>query len=201
METLPYNLAMPFGARAGPRRHELALRRDRTALVLVDLQERLLREVVRPEAVVARAGRLLRAAEILGLPVVVTEHHAKVFGPTAAALRRPAIPKLVFSCFSEDAFREKLNSLRRRHLLVAGLETHICVCQTALDGVAAGFTVHAVRDACSARSESDHEAGLEKMSLAGVVPCTTEMAIFELLERAGTDEFRKILPLLKEKNP
>jgi nicotinamidase-related amidase len=191
---------MPYGAPAGPHRHDLVMARERTALVLVDLQERLAKEVVRSDAVIANAAALVEAATVLGVPIVVTEHHARVFGSTVEAVRAKlpdAIPKIVFSCFSVDAFRERVNALGRKHLLVAGLETHICVCQTALDGAAAGFTVHAVRDACSSRRESDHAAGIEKMAMAGVVPCTTEIAIFELLERAGTDEFRKLLPLIK----
>jgi nicotinamidase-related amidase len=87
--------------------------------------------------------------------------------------------------------------LGRRQVLVAGLETHICVCQTALDAAARGYQVHVARDASSARSEESHRVGLEKMALAGVVPASSETAIFELLERAGTDEFRKVLPLVK----
>ncbi len=195
---------MPFGARAGPHRHELALQRDRTALILVDLQERLLPVVARAGDTEENALRLVRAAKILGLPILVTEHQSKVFGETTAGLRQALgsfhpIPKLTFSAFGTDEFREKVNALRRRQLLVLGLETHICVCQTALDGIAAGFTVHAARDACSARAEFDHVVGIEKMAAAGVVPCTTEMALFELSERAGTEEFRRLLSLIKEK--
>jgi nicotinamidase-related amidase len=194
---------MPFGASVGPRRHDLILPRERTALVIVDLQERLAREVVRSDAVAGNAERLVEACVLLGVPVIVTEHNAEVFGPTVAAVRATLpsaafFEKMIFSCFGVEAFREGVNALRKKHLIVAGLETHICVGQTVLDGIAHGYTMHVVRDACSARNESDHVAGLDKMAMAGAVPCTTEMAIFELLERAGTDEFRRLLPLIKK---
>lgn len=182
--------------------HELVLRRDRAALVIVDVQERLLREVARRDEVVKKVANLAEAAAVLGLPVLVTEHASKTFGATAPEIAAklagaPAVQKLIFSCFRVDEFREKAGALGRKQLVVAGLETHICVCQTVLDGIAAGYSVHVARDACSARSEADHAVGLEKMAMAGAVPCSTEMAIFELLERAGTDEFRRLLPLIK----
>ncbi len=184
--------------------HPHLLSRDRAALVLVDVQDRLLAEVVRREAVSANLLKLAESAKVLGLPVVVTEHSVKAFGPTigplrAALERYEPLHKLVFSCLGSDEFRGKLESLGREQLLLAGLETHICVCQTALDAVAAGYQVHVARDASSARSEESHAVGVEKMSGAGVIPASTETAIFELLGRAGTDEFRRILPLIKGK--
>jgi nicotinamidase-related amidase len=182
--------------------HPLLLRRDAAALVLVDLQERLWSEVVRKEKVASNAAKLAEAARVLGVPVVLTEHAAKAFGPTVAPVRAAlgeAAPlhKIVFSCFRSDEFRAALSKLGRKQLLLAGLETHICLCQTALDAVDAGYQVHVARDASSARSEESHAVGVEKMSAAGVVPATTETAVFELLERAGTDEFRRLLPLIK----
>jgi nicotinamidase-related amidase len=191
---------MPFGTRPGPHRHDHVLRRDKAALVVIDLQERLLVEVARRDQVVSNAAKLVEAATVLGVPIVVTEHHAKIFGKTAIPVPAP-IHKMIFSCFSVDEFREKIGALGRRQLILAGLETHICVCQTALDAVAEGYSVHAVRDACSARTEENHAIGVEKMAGGGVIPCSTEIAIFELLERAGTDEFRRLLPLIKSPGP
>lgn len=184
--------------------HPHLLSRDGAALVLVDVQERLFAEVVRREPVSANLRKLAESARILGLPVVVTEHAVKAFGPTIEPLRQvleryEPFHKLVFSCFGSDEFRAKLASLGRPQILIAGLETHICVCQTALDALAAGYRVHVARDASSARSEESHAVGVEKMSGAGVIPASTETAIFELLGRAGTDEFRRVLPLIKGK--
>ena len=185
-------------------RHSLLLSRDRAVLVLVDLQERLHPHVVRKDEVAANVVKLVEAAKILGLPMIVTEHAVKAFGPTIEPVRSALascapVHKIVFSCFGSEEFGAKLQALGRPQLLVAGLETHICVCQTALDALARGYTVHVARDAVSARGEADHAAGLEKMARAGAVPATSEMAIYELLERAGTEEFRKILPLIKGK--
>jgi nicotinamidase-related amidase len=189
---------------AGEPRHPHLLARDRAVLVLVDLQERLHPHVVRHDEVAANIVKLVGAAKILGLPIVLTEHAVKAFGSTIGPVRAALaayepVHKIIFSCFGSEEFAAKLGALGRPQVLLAGLETHICVCQTALDAIARGYAVHVARDAVSARGETDHAAGLEKMSRAGAVPSTAEMAIYELLERAGTEEFRKILPLIKGK--
>ena len=137
-------------------------------------------------------------------PVVVTEHAAKAFGPTIEPLRSALasyapLHKMVFSCFGSEEFRAKLESLGRKQVVVAGYETHVCVCQTALDAQAAGYQVHLVRDASSSRTAADGAVGVEKMSGAGILPASTETVIFELLEKAGTDEFRALLPVIKRK--
>ncbi len=183
-------------------RSPLVLRRDQAVAVFVDVQERLHPEVVRRDEVARNLVRLAKAVRILGVPAVVTEQAVKSFGPTIAPLREALegpgpVHKVAFSCFGSDEFARTLESLGRRQVLLAGLETHICVCQTALDAAARGYQVHLARDASSARSEESHRTGLEKMALGGVVPASTETALFELLERAGTDEFRRILPLIK----
>jgi len=179
--------------------HPLTLARDQAALVVVDVQERLLAEVVRRDRVKANVARLLEAARVLGVPVVVTEHNAKVFGATAVTPPVPPVHKIIFSCFGVEEFRGKLASLRRTQLAICGLETHICVAQTALDALAAGHQVHVVRDACSSRTAGNHAVGVAKMEKAGCTPASTETVIFELLGRAGTDEFRALLPLIKGK--
>ncbi len=184
--------------------HPHLLRRDRAALVLVDFQERLHARVADRERVEAHALKLAEAARVLGLPVVVTEHAVDVLGPTIGPLRAvlgrgEPVQKIVFSCFGSEAFGARLESIGRPQLLLAGEETHVCVCQTALGALERGYAVHVARDACGARAGEDHTAGLEKMAGAGAIPCTTEMAIFEMLERAGTDEFRELLPVIKRR--
>jgi nicotinamidase-related amidase len=106
---------------------------------------------------------------------------------------------MVFSCFGSEEFRSKLESLGRKQVVLAGYETHVCVCQTALDARAAGYQVHLARDASASRADVDYGVGVEKMAGAGVLPATAETVIFELLEKAGTDEFRALLPILKRK--
>lgn len=182
--------------------HPHLLHRDRAVLVIVDVQDRLHAEVVRRDAVAANLVRLAQAAKVLKLPVVVTEHAVQAFGPTIGPVRAALaayepVHKIAFSCFGSDEFRRKLESLGRSQVVIAGYETHICACQTALDAVAAGYSVHLVRDATSSRSEESAAVGVEKMAGAGVVPATTETVIFELLGRAGTDDFRALLPVIK----
>jgi len=184
--------------------HPHLLHRDRAVLVIVDVQDRLHAEVVRREAVAANIVKLAEAAKVLKLPVVVTEHAVQAFGPTIGPVRAALgayepVHKIAFSCFGSDEFRKKLEALGRPQVVIAGYETHVCACQTALDAVAAGYSVHLVRDATSCRSEENFAVGVEKMAGAGVVPASTETVIFELLGRAGTDEFRALLPLIKRR--
>lgn len=184
--------------------HPSILHRDRAVLVLVDVQERLHAEMPRRDEVASRLLKLAEAARVLQVPVVVTEHAAKAFGPTLEPVRAALagfapLHKMVFSCFGSDEFRQKLESLGRKQVVLAGYETHVCVCQTALDAVAAGYQVHLVRDASGSRSDADQAIGVEKMTGAGVLPASAETVIFELLGKAGTDEFRALLPVLKRK--
>lgn len=185
-------------------RHEFLLSRDRTAVLIVDVQEKLLGEVFGRELALKRATTLAKAATILKLPVIVTEQNPKVFGATAKAIREALggvkpVEKMVFSCLGVDAVRDALAKLDRPQLVVFGCETHICVAQTALDAVAAGLDVHGAFDACAARTEANHLIGIEKMKAGGVIPGSTETVLYDLLERAGTDDFRAILPLLKQR--
>lgn len=184
--------------------HPSLLRRDQAVLVLVDVQDRLHAEMAGRDEVASRLVKLAEAAKVLSVPVIVTEHAVKAFGPTiepvrAALASYAPVHKLVFSCFGSDEFRSKLESLGRTQVVVAGYETHVCVCQTALDARAAGYQVHLVRDATSSRTAADGAVGVEKMSGAGVLPATAETVIFELLERAGTDDFRALLPVIKRR--
>jgi nicotinamidase-related amidase len=184
--------------------HPQLLRRDQAVLVLIDAQERLHAEMSRRDAVALNLVKLAEAARLLKVPVILTEHAVKAFGPTIETVRAAlggVVPlhKMVFSCFGSEEFRAMLASLGRKQVVVAGYETHVCVCQTALDAKDAGYQVHLVRDASSSRTEGDYAVGLDKMAAAGVLPASTETVIFELLEKAGTDEFRALLPVLKRK--
>jgi len=184
--------------------HPHVLRRDRAVLVLVDFQEKLHPHVARRDAVAAGALKLAEAARILGVPVVVTEHAVDVLGPTIAPLKEvlgsfEPVRKIVFSCFGAEEFGARLESLGRPQVVLAGEETHVCVSQTAHEAIARGFAVHLVEDACGARTEENHALGVKKMARAGAVPASVESVIFELLERAGTDDFRKLLPVIKRK--
>jgi nicotinamidase-related amidase len=185
--------------------HPLTAARDRSVVALLDLQGRLMENVMDREAVAANTIQICRVAGIVKVPVLATEQNSKSLGHTMPQIREalPAgsrtIEKIAFSAFGEEGFAKALAETGRTHLVVCGIMSHVCVCQSVLDGVAAGYTVHVVGDAVSCWKELDHHAGLDKMRQAGAVITSTELVIYEWLERAGTDAFRAALPFLKHK--
>lgn len=185
-------------------KHPLTAVRDRSALVILDLQGRLLETVLDRDTVTAAAALTARLAGIVKVPVLITEQNSKSLGHTLPQIRVAApgarvIDKMAFSAFGDATFARTLADLGRSHLVVCGIMTHVCVCQTVLDAVAAGHTVHVVADAVSCGTLTDHHAGLDKMRQAGAVITSAELVAYEWLERAGTDEFRAALPWLKKK--
>jgi nicotinamidase-related amidase len=170
------------------------LARDRAALVVIDVQEGF-----RPYAAFARvassASKLLAAARILEVPVLVSEQYPKGLGATAPEVGledEPRVEKTVFSAARADGF----DLQGRSQALVCGIETHVCVSQTVHDLLADGVEVHVPADAVGSRYELDHERGLERMERAGAVVSSVEAALFELLERAGTPEFKAVQKLI-----
>jgi nicotinamidase-related amidase len=183
-------------------RHADLLRPANTVLLMIDMQDNMVRRMVGPDSITANCVKLLEIARCVSVPVVVTEHNLKVFGPTLADLKARVQPfeplhKMIFSAMAVDEVASRLKSLGRRQLVIFGIETHICIAQTALDAIAQGYEVHVVADAVSARGEFEHRIALKKLRDCGAMLTSAEMAIFELLERAGTPEFRKALPLIK----
>ncbi len=182
-------------------RHPDELHRDTAVLVVVDVQERL-HPVMASPGYLTRIELLVTAAHRLGLPLLVTEQYPKGLGPTVpalAALTRVApLAKDSFSCIGEPEFRRALAATGRSQVVVTGIEAHVCVCQTALDLLAEGRSVHVPHDAVSSRRPGDRDRALDRLSRAGVVVTSTESALFELLERAGTDDFRALSKALKQ---
>jgi len=172
-----------------------------TALVLVDLQEKLLRVMHEREALLDSVVRLVKGAAVLGVPVIYTEQNPRGLGPTVAAvgdlLPDPPITKLAFSCCGEPAFTDALARLGRRQVLLAGIETHVCVYQTAADLIAAAWEVQVVTDAVSSRSEANKAVGLERMRQAGAGVTSVETALFELLKAAEGPQFKALLAIVK----
>jgi nicotinamidase-related amidase len=180
----------------------LTVHSDRSVLVLVDMQCRLADAMARREEVVAACVLLAGAARILGIPVIVTRQYPRGLGETvpeiiAAVGDSTPIDKVEFSCLGEPAFRERLSEPGRREVILAGMETHICVTQTAIDLMAEGYGVHVVSDAVCSRRERDHAGALDRLRAAGAVVTCAESVIYEALGRAGTDEFRAVLELVK----
>lgn len=180
----------------------LRIARARAALVVVDVQERLLPAIFEKERVVQNAVRLVKGAAILGVPVLATEQYRKGLGPTVAEVAA-AIPgfapieKLAFSARGAAGFTSALRATNASDAILCGIEAHVCVCQTCLDLLADGFRVVVVADAVSSRTPENYRFGLDRMRAAGAVIVSTEMLLFELLEQAGTDEFKQILALVK----
>jgi nicotinamidase-related amidase len=177
---------------------------EQCALVVVDIQEKLLPPIFQKEQLVRNAQLLIRLAEILKIPAVVTTQYAKGLGntvPEVAALLPQAHPidKLSFSCFGSDVFCSTLRRLpgQRTTVLICGMEAHICVTQTALAALREGYLVHVASDAVSSRTEWNRNIGLERMRSAGAVMSSTEMIIYELLGSSGTAAFKSMLQYLK----
>jgi len=183
--------------------HCQLLRPETTALLVIDMQEKLLSFVWEKERVLANVGKLLRLAGLMGIKTLLTTQYSKGLGPTAPEITRLApdapLDKVTFGCLGDQKILERLNSgMTVSHtLLVAGIETHICVTQTVLGALAAGYRVHVARDATSSRAAANVEAGVERMRSAGAVISSTEMAIYELLGRSDREEFRQMLPYLR----
>lgn len=176
--------------------------KKRSVLVLVDVQERLFPHIYDHERLLARIDLLLFAAKLLKIPVIVTEQYPKGLGPTIEVIRR-AVPdvlpltKMDFSCVPAPGFKERLASLQRDHIIVAGIETHICVTQTALELNAQGEKVFVVADATSSRRLFDAQTALQRLDRSGLTIMTAEAVVFEWLRRAGTEEFKALQPRLK----
>ncbi len=176
--------------------------RSGTALLVVDIQERLLPAMFEKERVVQNSLRLVQGAKVLGIPTFVTEQYPKGLGPTVpeiAGALQPFAPleKLAFSACGAAPLVPALQAGRFSSILLCGIETHVCVSQSCLDLLQLGFKLFVVADATSSRTRDNHQIGLSRMRNAGAVIVSTEMALLELLEKADTLEFKQILDLIK----
>jgi len=183
--------------------HSEFLKREDCILLLVDIQKTLFDLCVDKDLVQKHVTALIDICRMLNIPIVFTQQNPDKIGPflpelVALAKDAPVFDKMEFSCFQNEEIDRAVASLKRRTLLLAGIETHICICQTGLDAVRAGYRVHGASDAITCRSQSNKIIGLDRLAKAGVVMSSTEMIIFELLNRAGTREFREALPVLKK---
>lgn len=180
------------------------LEADRCALVVVDIQEKLLPPIFQKEQLVRNAQLLIRAAGILKIPALVSTQYSKGLGatvPEVASLLAGSEPidKTQFSCFGSDVFCTLLKRLpgQRNTLLLCGMESHICVAQTALAALREGYLVHVASDAVSSRTEWNWKIGLDRMRAAGAVISSTEMMIYELMRSSSSAPFKELLPFLK----
>jgi nicotinamidase-related amidase len=182
----------------------LPLEADHCALIVVDIQEKLFPPIFHKEELLRNSKLLIRAAGVLKIPVVMSTQYAKGLGSTVAQLaslltETEAIDKDQFSCFGSEAFCTLLKRLpgNRNTLLLCGMESHICVTQTALAALREGYLVHVASDAVSSRTEWNWKIGLERMRAAGAVISSTEMMIYELIRSSSSPAFKEMLPHLK----
>ncbi len=180
------------------------LEADGCALVVVDIQEKLLPPIFQKEQLVRNVQLLIRAAGILNIPAIVSTQYAKGLGGTVPEIASlmpgiEAIDKNLFSCFGSDVFCTLLKRLpgNRNTLLLCGMESHICVMQTALAALREGYLVHVASDAVGSRTEWNWKIGLDRMRAAGAVISSTEMMIYELMRSSATSAFKQLLPYLK----
>lgn len=177
------------------------VKKDKTAFVIIDVQERLMPVIEGEQMVLENVNRLIEGAGILSVPLLVTEQYPKGLGHTSAEVTLPegqeVIEKVCFSCIGSDQFSQKVKDLGVTDLVIAGVESHICVLKTTLEALEAGYNVHVVADAIGSRKEYSKQIALERMNQAGAFLVTTEMILFQLMDAAGTDEFKQISKLIR----
>lgn len=174
-----------------------------SVLLIIDVQGKLAQIVHEPEKVVRNVAKLIKAAQVLDVPVLYTEQYPKGLGHTVEPLEKlladeEPVEKTAFSCCGEEQFMERLRALKRNEVLVTGIETHVCVYQTANELLEYGYNVHLVADAVSSRTEENRELGIRAIEKAGALLKSTEMVIFELLRIAEGEKFKAISKIIKE---
>jgi nicotinamidase-related amidase len=185
-----------------PIRHSSILRKEEAALLIIDIQEKILRAMINPEIVIQNTLKLIKGFKILRSPIFLTEQYPKGLGETESRIKEAIqdivpVQKMSFSCSDAEDLFEKLKKQSIKQVAVAGIESHVCVQQTALDLLANGFQISLAADACSSRKNVDHNIALKRMRSAGVTVTTTEAILFEMLVVCGTEEFKKISKLVR----
>lgn len=173
-----------------------------TVLVVIDMQDALLKAIHERDRVVANTVRLIEAAKIFSIPILVTLQYADRLGDCMQAVadalpHSSKIDKMTFSCCGNESFLDVLRETKRCQVLLCGVESHVCVNQTAHDLLSQGYSVHLAKDAISSRTSDNWITGIEKMRDSGCVITSTETAIFELTKDASSAKFKQILPLVK----
>ncbi len=181
---------------------DLLIRAQDSALVVIDMQERLVPAMQAPARTLRNTRLLLQAASITDVPALLTEQYPKGLGHTVPEIMNAAgnslvLPKMHFSCMEDAGFAKAFRALGRRQAILTGMEAHICVVQTAASLVEADFDVFVVSDATASRTIESEQACLARLNAGGVSIVTTEMVIFEWLGQAGTKAFKEMLPLIK----
>ncbi len=180
----------------------MLVRAEHSVLVIIDLQEKLLPAVKESARTLQNAGLLLAAANTCQIPVLISEQYPEGLGRTApeisdAAGDAPVFSKVHFSCMKDGIFRNAFEQLGRKQAILAGMESHVCVAQTAASLIELGYEVFFVADATASRSLDSKIIAQLRLSAAGAQIVNTEMVVFEWLEKADTPAFKSLLPLIK----
>ncbi|MFA5073739.1 MAG: isochorismatase family protein [Nitrospirota bacterium] len=175
---------------------------NNAVLLIIDVQERLVPAMPKKELVIKNSLHLIELATMMNIPIIVTEQYPKGLGKTVSEIQSALpqyqpIEKKTFCCCREPEFQHRLQTLSGRTLIVAGMETHICVLQTVLSLLDQGLVTHVVQDAACSRSEENEKTGIEFMRDAGAVITCTETVLFQFLKTAGTEAFKKISQRIK----
>ena len=186
-----------------PRHHPHLLQPDNALILVVDMQESFLKSIFEADRLVENVNKLIRGANILRIPVISTVQNRKALGeviPTVKTLLPALLPpfdKMTFNCFANAGIASEIARSGRKQIILCGMETHICISQTALGLTAASHQVHVAADAVSSRTHENWQGGLNRMRQSGVFVTSVEAALYELLHEAGTADFRDILAIIK----
>lgn len=175
---------------------------ETTVLIIIDVQGNLAQAMHEKDALFDNLKKLIQGAHILGVPILVTEQYPKGLGPTIPELAEllpdsQPISKVAFSCCREEQFMQALTALNRRHVVIAGIETHVCVYQTTRDLLDRGYAVEIVADAVSSRTVRNRDIGLARMHNCGAALTSVEMVLYELMKTAGTPTFKDVVKVVK----
>lgn len=178
------------------------LQPDHTALLIIDVQGNLAHAMDQKESLFRNLSILIRGVQILQIPIILTEQIPEKLGATIPEIAQwlpnvPPIPKKSFSCYGDEQFRNTLARLSRTHILIAGIESHVCVYQTVADLIDQGYHVQVVADAVSSRTAQNRAIGLDRMKATGATLTSTESALFELLGVAEGPAFKEIIKIVK----
>lgn len=184
------------------KRHSLILKKELSALLIIDLQERILPVIRNIDAVLDNTVKLIKGFKALQLPIYFTEQYPKGLGPTSQKILDElqgytAINKMSFSCSGAENLFEEFHKKKLSQIAVCGVESHVCVQQTVLDLIANDFQVNLAADAVSSRKEIDYDTAMARMRTLGAEVTTTESILFELLEVCGTAVFKEVSKIVK----
>ncbi|MCX8026811.1 MAG: hydrolase [Thermodesulfovibrionales bacterium] len=178
------------------------INKDNCALMIIDIQERLADVMKMKESVVTNTLHLVEISKMFGIPIILTEQYPKGLGKTVkeitdALANYNPLEKITFDCCLNDVIKNAILSVNKSHIIITGMETHICVLQTTLSLLQMGYHCHLVNDAVCSRTKQNWKTGISLMSDAGAVITSTETVLFQILKQAGTEEFKTISRRIK----